>query len=292
MAETRTVLTLRARRVGACEPPRVGELMASASGKTVFRIVGVTRVRTAGDPTADRYRLACGRLRQAEVPDGAVIHPWRLSAGAPGQRLGQGGAEASPRPVAAATAPKALQPRPSGGTRVVVESTVADLGPGLRRKAIRDKHGRLLREADVEVDDRAVDPRSPNRRLRRAYRVDPVDTLRRAGSIGPREADAAAELRHQLERVMPALGGGAALRITVSAFLVEPITDEHIRASRKLREASAAVGERLWPPVLWLCLGGSVRGYSDQWRVGTHRASELITSGMSRLADHFYGSAA
>jgi hypothetical protein len=165
----------------------------------------------------------------------------------------------------------------------------ADFGPGLRRRDLRDRSGGLLREADVAVDDAAVDPRYPNRRVRRAYRVDPVDLMRKAGSIGPREADAAAELRRHLERMLPTLGAAIALGVSVSAFLVQPIDDSHIRAARKLREASAALGERLWPPVLWLCLGGSVKGYAAQWRCRPLTASALMTQGMTLLADHFYG---
>lgn len=179
--------------------------------------------------------------------------------------------------------PVAASQRPLAGYHPVV-----DFGPGLRRRPIRDQAGTLLREADVEVNDLAVDPRHPNRRLRRAYRVDPVDTLKRTGLIGIREVDAAAELRRQLERMVPGLGGGSALRITISAFLVEPIKDDHIRASRKLREATAALGH-LWPPVLWICLGGTVQGYREHRRIGTRRAADIVANGMQRLADHFYG---
>jgi hypothetical protein len=171
----------------------------------------------------------------------------------------------------------------------VPEHGAVDLGPALRLQAIRDRRGRVLREADVVVDDVAVDPRYPNRRVRRAYRVDPIDLLRRAGTIGSRETEAVAELRCYLERVTPGFGAGNATRIAVSGFLVQPITDQQLRASRKLREAAAALGVRLWPPVLWVCLGGSVRGYAAEWRVGTHVASDLVKAGMLRLAEHFYG---
>lgn len=166
-----------------------------------------------------------------------------------------------------------------------------DLGPGLRRRAVRDRAGRLIREADVEVDDPAVDPRSPHtgQIIRRARRIDPVETLRRAGTIGAREADAAAELRRQLERLTPSMGGSGIARRITGGLMLDPIADQHIRAGRKVREAAAALGERLWRPVLWVCLGGTVRGYSAQWGVGTHRASGLVTLGMQRLADHFYG---
>jgi len=166
----------------------------------------------------------------------------------------------------------------------------ADFGPGLRRRAVRDKRGRLLRDADVELDDGAVDPRNPNRRVRRAYRVDPVDVLRRAGSISTREVEAAGELRRHLERAAPPYGGGGG-GTGLAPHLCQPITEEHLRAARKLREASAALGVVLWPVVLWVCLGGSVKGYAAQSRIREGRASDLIVSGMTRLADHLYGRA-
>src|SRR3977135_3897796 len=100
----------------------------------------------------------------------------------------------------------------------------ADFGPGLRRRAVRDKRGRLLREADVELDEGAVDPRNPNRRLRRAYRVGADAVLRRAGSITAREVEAAGELRRHLERAAPPYGGGGAA-LGLAPHLCQPITD-------------------------------------------------------------------
>jgi hypothetical protein len=291
VASRTTILTLRARWLA--NPPQAGELMASASGKTVYRVLGVTRLRIAGEPLRDRYRLVLDRCSKDAVPADATIHPWRWEVNAPGQ-----GREEAPKGVLVATPPppnhsNRLQPRPSARTRGVDQPTVADFGPGLRRRAVRDRQGRLLREADVELDDRATDPRNPNRRLRRAYRVDPVDLLKRAGTITVREVDAAAELRRQLERVSLPLGsGGSGFRGSMAWFLISPITDDHLRAARKVREASAVLGDRLWPPVLWICLGGSVRGYAAQWRIGTNTASDLVAGGMARLADHFYGRAA
>jgi hypothetical protein len=288
----RTVVTFRASKTTG-EPPRVGDLMASATGKTVFRLLTVTKLRTAGDPSADRFRLTCERLGRSDVPEGVAVHPWRLERRVPPPRRPQ----AAQEPASTATSmPERPQTASTGRavprTRGVRERLVVDFGPALRRRAVRDSRGRLLREADVEMDDQASDPAAPNRRLRRAYRVDPVDTLRRTGSIGPREADAAAELRTHLERVTPTLGCGNALRVSLAAFQVDPISDHQLLASRKLREASAALGERLWPPVLWLCLGGTVREFCEHRRVERHRGADLIVLGMQRLADHLYGSGA
>ena len=281
----RTVVTFRASKMTG-EAPAVGDLMASATGKTVFRLLSVTKLRTAGDPAADRYRLTCERLGRSDVPEGAAIHPWRLERPPPPPREPPEETGIAPKPQTASTG------RPAPRTRVAHERLVVDFGPALRRRAVRDGQGRLLREADVELDDHAADPAAPNRRLRRAYRVDPVETLRRTGSIGPREVDAAAELRLHLERVTPTVGGGNVLRIALAGHQVEPINDHQMLASRKLREASAALGDRLWPPVLWLCLGGTVRDFCQHRQVDRHRGAEVFVHGMQRLADHLYGGTA
>jgi hypothetical protein len=282
-----TVLTGR-RVQWLADTPHVGALMVSASGKSVYRVLDLRRLRIAGDRRGDCFRLTCDRLPKWAVPEGVAINPWRWMP----PRATQTRVE---RPIAPRRSQlpvrtqRALSGLPRASERHV---PVGDFGPKLRRQSVHDRQGRLLREADVEVDDQAGDPRYPNRRVRRAYRVDSVQVLLSAGTIGKREADAAAELRRHLERIAPALGAGSAMRITVSRFLVQPIRDDHIRASRKVREAAATLGVRLWPPVLWICLGGTVRGYAAERRVGTHTASDLVKSGMQRLAEHFYGAVA
>jgi hypothetical protein len=283
----RTVITLRACFCGTA--PRPGELMAAATRGTVYRIDAVVTLRQAGGQAGShRYRLTCARLAPSEVPHGVEIHPWRWGSRAPRQTAVQ----AAPMPWVAP--PKQhTQGRPGGSVRRTEAHAGGDFGPVIRRNAVRDRRGRLLREPDVEVDDQAAgDPRYPNRHMRRARRVDSIDLLRRDGTIGRREVEAAGELRAYLERVAPSVAGGGLTRVGIAPHLCQPITDTHLRAARKLREASAALGSKHWPAVLWICLGGSVRGYAAQWHVGTHRASALVGDGLARLGDHFYGRAA
>ena len=172
--------------------------------------------------------------------------------------------------------------RPRGAARGV------DFGPGARRRPLRDAAGRVIREPDVAVNDQAADPDNPNRRLRRAYRVDPVELLRRSGTLGAREVEAAEELRECLERVVASRGGDGA-RVSLSGYPVEPISDSQMRASRRVREARALLGPALWPGVLWLCLGGSVRGYCDEMGIDRRRGTGIIVLGLQRLAVHFFG---
>lgn len=283
---TRTVITLRARWCGTA--PRLGDLMAAPTGATVYRVLAVVTLHRAGEqPSGHRYRLTCERLASVDVPQGVEIHPWRWDGRAPRQTPLQ----AAPVPWVAPPVPKPTQGPPRARDRRVETHGGGDFGPVLRRKAVRDRGGRLLREADVEVDEQvAGDPRYPNRRVRRARRVDPLDDLRREGTIGRREVEAADDLRRYLERIAPSVAGGGGLtRVGIAPHLCQPILDPQMLAARKVRQASAALGERLWRPVLWVCLGGTVRGYCAQWHVGTHRASRLVGDGLTRLGDHFYG---
>jgi hypothetical protein len=153
---------------------------------------------------------------------------------------------------------------------------------------VRDRFGEVLREPDIEVSDRAADPDNPNRRLRRAYRVDSVELLRRAGTLGPREVEAAEELRAHLERLV-ASGGGDFARVSLSGYPVEPISDSQLRSSRHLREAQDALGMVTWPAVLWVCLGGTVRGYCERELIDRRRGTARVIEGMQRLAVYFYG---
>jgi hypothetical protein len=254
--------------------------MASSGCRVVYRVLDVVKVRVAGE-AAYRFRLTLEVLPRSDVPDGVPVHAWRWAQPA-------AVAPEVPEHQEALSPPRSAPARPQRRPRPETDGG-ADLGPDLRRRTIRERSGQLLREPDVAVDDQAADPRHPNRRLRRAYRVDPLKALRRAGTIGPRENDAADELRLHLERVAPAMGSGmGGMVVFVAPWLRDPITDVHLRASGKLRQAAAKLGDA-WRPVLWVCLGGTVRGYAAHWRLGTHTASEHVKNGMTRLAAHFYG---
>lgn len=281
----RTVITLRARFCG--DPPRPGELMAAETGSAVYRVETVWTLRQAGErPGAHRYRLACTRLLAAEVPSDAEIHLWRWGGRPPRQTAPQ----AAPVPWVAPPVSKATH-RPSGRS-AEAHAGGGDFGPGLRRRAMRDHRGRYIRDADVEVsDEREGDPDYPNRRVRRARRVDSIDLLQRGGTIGQREAEAAGELRQYLEGLAPPIARAGSTTFGIAPHLLNFIGEKQMKAAKRVREAAAALGEKLWAPVLWVCLGGTVRGYAAQWRVGTHRASALVGDGLARLGDHFYGRA-
>ena len=270
--------------------------MAAPAGSPIYRISSVVTLRQAGEtPGAHRYRLTCTRLASAEVPQGAQIHPWRC-----GRRPHRTRAESVAVVVREPRMDNAnnsighqsySKGAHSARNAHVPDHTGGDFGPAIRRRAMRDHRGRFLREADVEVsDDREGDPRYPNRRVRRARRVDSIDLLVRDGAIDDQQQRAANDLRRHLESVTPSIGGGGEIGMgRVAAWLCQPITERHLRAVQEVRKASAALGDKLWHPVLWVCLGGSVRGYAAQWRVGTHKATDMVKDGLTRLGDHFYG---
>lgn len=166
----------------------------------------------------------------------------------------------------------------------------SDLGPGLRRRPVRDGAGGVLREPDVEVVDQAADIDNPNRRVRRAYRVDPVELLRRSGALGAREVEAAQELRDCLERLV-ASGGGDGAKVSLSGYPVEPISDAQMRASRRVREARVLLGPILWSGVIWTCSGGTVRGFCEVARIDRRRGTDIVVMGLQRLAIYFFGDA-
>jgi hypothetical protein len=163
-----------------------------------------------------------------------------------------------------------------------------DLGPSLRRRVIRDRAGRVLREADVELTA-GPDPANPNRSIRRAHRVDPLDALLRTGALTDREADAAELVRFALERLGPSLAAGNMLGARSPSSSGSGVSDLQVRAASMVREAAAALGERLWRPVLWVCLGGSVSAFAVFARVRKATAGELVQAGFLRLADHCEG---
>lgn len=188
-------------------------------------------------------------------------------------------------------------PRPGGGGRSrekrrrqrnTVDWSGVDFGPAIRRKDSRDHAGLVIREADVEVDD-GPDPDHPNRKVRRAQRVDTLLRLVRGGSIGRRELEAAETLRTHLERMLPAMISQQIVHSDLSPFTRDWIAETQLYASKFARDAAAALGPRLWPPVLWLCLGGTVRSFAEFQQIRLATGCECVTAGFEALADHVSG---
>jgi hypothetical protein len=286
---TRTVLTLRAQWLAG--PPEVGAYMqTSQAGRgTVYRIVQVVRVSRPGDPSQTRYRLVCARVSAAELPPGVVIHAWRWDRAVPRQRPSPESPPAAPRappPVISA----ARSSRASKRARLPVHRrdwSGVDFGPSLRRRAVRDHAGLVLREPDVELTE-GPDPAAPNRSVRRAVRSDPVAAMLRSGSITGDEADAVETLRTYLEHLAPAMVGGGVPSSRASPYAREGLPIAQIVAATCVRRCQAALGNH-WPPVLWTCLGGSASQFAAFSRVRKATALEAIRDGLAALAEHMAG---
>lgn len=290
-----TTLVLRARP--DLDGVEVGTLMASQTGKSVYRVSGVVRVhRQDGERKESFVRLILQRLRPADVPPGAVVRPWRLALPAPPAAVP---AAVSAPPTIRRTAPTDIAQRRRQDQAAQLarvrrigreEATGFDLGPEVRRRIIRDRDGRLLRDADCAVMEDVPDPKEPNRTLRRrAYRSDPILALKRAGSIGEREVNAAEDLREWLEIATPRLGGfNDAGGVHVSPFDRLPVLSGLLGASLKLRRLSEALGQ-LWEPALWVCAGGTVLSFSEFKRLRMQTATDLVRDGLKALANQLYG---
>jgi hypothetical protein len=289
-----TVISLRAHP--GLDAVVAGMLMASASGKSVYRVLEVVRVRVhLGVRERCHFRLILGRLRQAEVPPGVEVHPWCLRAPRPPPRAALVVAEPmrSRTVVAAEIGQRRNTEHAAQLARIGrigrEKHTGVDLGPEVRRRAMRDRSGQLLREADCEVEERAADPDDPNRKLRRAFRSDPLLALERAGSITKREARAAEDVRNWLEQATTRLGGMSTEAVHRSPY-DQQISSEQLVASSKLRRLAAKLG-KLWPPVLWVCMGGTVTSFASFQHMRLEVAGELVRISMKALADHLYGPA-
>lgn len=73
----RPLATLTARWPVLGEQPTVGMLMAAKRGRTVYRVVEVTRMNPDRNSGGYRYRLKCARLTRADVPEGIWIAEWK-----------------------------------------------------------------------------------------------------------------------------------------------------------------------------------------------------------------------
>jgi hypothetical protein len=290
--------------------------MASPTGRVVYRVLEVWRVRRAGD---QRYalRLVCGRLSQAEVPEGAEVLPWPCDPRAPrGSRRAAGlpRASADPGPpelptariarirakapvlLALATEPIRRAKAASEAARLARARHVgrdlgvvnrSDYGHGIRLMPIRGPDRAVLREVDVVVTD-APDPDMPNVTVRRARRTDPLEVLKRTGTINVREREAGEKLRDAIERSQPSLPGVWRSEIHVAPWNRVAISERQLKACLCVRRSLAVLDKVVAPALLWIVRdGGTIRGYAAFAHVRHTTAAELLRRGLCALADHY-----
>jgi hypothetical protein len=284
-------------------PPIVGGLIASLKGRTVYRIVDVTSVRTAGDPKSQRFRLICELLNPSEVPEGAVILPWPRERLPPPPRprkaLGsRPSADPGPPELAGARLDRIRESRNAGvkakvarGRRVGQDDRVQhgrDYGPDIRLRTIRGRRNEVLRGPDVEMEE-GPDPNHPNKTVRRMRRCDPLTALLKAGTVTPREANAVELLREQLEASERSSSSMAGELIRVAPHQSGGFPFRQIKGRTLVREALSSVSAVNSGPVLWVTAGGSLRGYVAYARIRLSTASDRLSAGLGQLVDHYYG---
>ncbi len=147
---------------------------------------------------------------------------------------------------AAAEAAQLVRARRVGRDLGVVNRS--DYGPGIRLVSIRGPGGTIVREADVEVVD-TPDPDAPKVTRRRARRTDPLEVLKRAGTISARECEAGERLRDAIEQSQPSLPGVSRSEVHMAPRLVGPSGDmrpSRVCAIRQRLNCFAAVRAH-WP---------------------------------------------
>ena len=309
-----TTITLRARQLDV--PLAVGDLIARSAPEAVYRVVSLTRVRVAGDPEKNYWRLVLERLPAAHTPTGgSKVLPWPRAPQAPRRRRPTGPVTSAdpgpPEPASArlsrirAKAPLMLDMAIEAIRRNRVADHLAqsaraarvgrddglregrDYGPGIRlRPAMMRRRAGLLREADVEVVA-GPDPARPNATVSRARRCDPLVKLQKAGSIVGRHVDAAEMLREQIEASEAGGGGGGLSEVHLPAFQRTGITDRQLTALGRAREALSAVATPNRSALLWTVAGGNVAGFAAYAGMRHTTAASRLKAGLEELADHY-----
>ena len=288
--------------------------MASPKGRVVYRVLEVTHVRRAGEQ-GYRVRIVCARVSRADVPEGAKLLPWPRDQRAPaGAAVVRSAARVSrSRPAGAAGSPHRAHPRkgtdPTGACHRAIRQAKAaaeaaqfararrvgrdlgvvnrsDYGPGIRLEAVRAHDRALLREADVTVAD-APDPDAPKVTLRRARRTDPLEVLKRVGTIDAREREAGEKLRDAIERSEPSLPGMSRSEVHVAPQDRMAISERQLEAGCHVRRALAALDNCDGGGALLVRDGGTIRGYAAFVHVRHSTVAEMLRRGLGALADHY-----
>ena len=120
----------------------------------------------------------------------------------------------------------------------------SDYGPGIRLEAICAHDRALLREADVTVAD-APDPDVPKVTLRRARRTDPLEVLKRVGTINAREREAGERLRDAIEREQRSLPSVSRSEVHVAPWDRPTISERQLRACQDVRACYCRARQRV-----------------------------------------------
>lgn len=174
-----------------------------------------------------------------------------------------------------------------GRDRGVVD--LADYGHSVRLNAALSHCGVLLREADVTVAEEVESP-GGRKRVRRARRADPLDTLVKHGSIRKRHYEAACRLRTDVEGAAPRIPSGAMQSEVRAAFGSRlGVSMTQMKHADAMRAAMEAVSRRHRAVVGWLVGGGTISGFCAFAHVHNQTAAHGLKAGLGELADYYFG---
>jgi hypothetical protein len=162
----------------------------------------------------------------------------------------------------------------------------SDVGPSIRRRAIRARGGKVLREAD-RIVERVTDPDSGTVEVRRARRADPLVTLFRLGSIERRHVQAGDRLRDDMCLSEVHIASGCRVKMPRSASQHDGISDHTIKARDRLRAALGAVAARDRRPLLWVLRYGSISGLAREDSMRPSTVSTAVHDALAALSDHY-----
>lgn len=135
--------------------------------------------------------------------------------------------------------------------------------------------------------DDETDPRQPNVTVRRARRTDPLEALKRVGTIDAREYEAGEKLRDAIEQSRWSMPSMSRSEVHVAPRDRVGVSQHQLWACLKAREALAVLDITITPAVLWVLHGGTVRGYAAYAHVRHTTAAEWLRRGLGALADHY-----
>jgi hypothetical protein len=161
-----------------------------------------------------------------------------------------------------------------------------DFGHSVRLAPVCDHTGAVLREADVAIAEEAEEPGS-RRRQRRARRADPLETLRKYGTISEQQFRAAEALRREIETALPRTCGGSASDVHVAPWQRAGISSRHIKACAAARAATDAVPAAHRLAVAWMVGGGTIAGLASYAHTSRQTAAGSLREGLTALVEHY-----
>jgi Domain of unknown function (DUF6456) len=291
--------------------PVVGALMVGPKGHGAFyRVDHVVLLRQAGGTERRRYRLRLSITRLRPTDDAPAL-PWRLGVPLRPLRRRDAVEQGDPPPLDSpllaqlGVRDRAMVERLQHKAPLLFAQAMEPIS-GARDRGKQEQQARAARvgrdhgvvnlcdqghsaRTDVDVDVSAADPTDPDRRIRRAFRTDPLDGLRRRNTITSRQFNAAEALRSDIEAAIPGLGGATQSEVHAAPWDRASISDNQVNAAAAVRLALAPLGPHQRLVLTWMCCGGTVSGVCLYAGVSQHTVIEQLRAALDKIVSHYLG---